>query len=543
MIGRGLQGLRVGPTRWSILYQLIRIKVLTSLYKTLAIAICREIEQNDVGRISSCSYNLITPALVKQNPMTDFERWLPWLVLIVGATSLLLYCLPKRYGSFVGRERTANRIQILVLGDLGRSPRMQYHALSVARHGCHVDLIGYLESDLHPEILANPDFIHIFSLNQTPDFINKYRHKFSIYGPLKVLFQIWTLWLVLGYRTKPARWMIVQNPPSIPTLFLAWVFCFLRNTRLVIDWHNFGYSILALKLGGKHPLVQISRVYEWIFARSAYAHFCVTNAMGCGLASNYAQSYQITAEIRPLHDRPASHFQVLSEGQRFDFLDRLAGLLASGDEQKLLEYLGLVKNMYNRKCKLLVSSTSWTPDEDFSILLDALINYSHLAGTSHPELPEIFAVITGKGPQKDAFLKQIKDLKAAGTLEFVTIETAFLSTDDYAKLLGSADLGVSLHTSSSGVDLPMKVVDMFGAGLPVVGWGDFEAWPELVHEGVNGMSFRNSRGLLAVLRELFGGDGRVLGMLKEGAVEEGKKKWDDEWDRVAGTLFFPSGSF
>ena len=34
-------------------------------------------------------------------------------------------------------------VQVVVLGDIGRSPRMQYHALSIAKHGGKVFLIGY----------------------------------------------------------------------------------------------------------------------------------------------------------------------------------------------------------------------------------------------------------------------------------------------------------------------------------------------------------------------------------------------------------------
>ena len=468
--------------------------------------------------------------------MYDIENLLPWFVILFGITSLILYSLPSQYGGFIGEERTANRVHVLVLGDIGRSPRMQYHALSIAKHGASVDFIGYVESDIHPKILANPSMIKIHALQSSPGYLKTNdRRLFLLYGPLKVLFQIWTLWHVLGYKAKPARWMLVQNPPSIPTLFVAQIICFLRHTRLVIDWHNFGYSILALKLGSSHPLVLISRLYEWVFARSAHAHFCVSNAM----AQVLTQVYRVLQTVRTLHDRPASEFQPVAEAQRSAFLDRLPELLCLDEPRKFNDLQRLLGEVRRGKSKLLVSSTSWTPDEDFSIFLDALVKYSDLAITSHPELPEILAVITGKGPQKADFLKKVKDLKAAEKLEMVTIETAFLRTNDYASLLGSADLGISLHNSSSGVDLPMKVVDMFGAGLPVAGWGDFEAWPELVHEGINGKSFSDAAGLQAILMQLFSGDGVLLKRLRKGAVEDGSKRWDEEWDRVAGELFFP----
>lgn len=32
---------------------------------------------------------------------------------------------------------------IVVIGDIGRSPRMQYHSLSFAKEGFQVDIVGY----------------------------------------------------------------------------------------------------------------------------------------------------------------------------------------------------------------------------------------------------------------------------------------------------------------------------------------------------------------------------------------------------------------
>jgi len=182
--------------------------------------------------------------------------------------------------------------------------------------------------------------------------------------------------------------------------------------------------------------------------------------------------------------------------------------------------------------RLLVSSTSWTPDEDFGLLLNALVSYS-----KSPSTTPILAIITGKGPQKEMYIKRIRYLKICKDLENVTILTAWLSTEDYATLLACADLGVSLHKSSSGVDLPMKVVDMFGAGLPVVGYGKYESWSELVHEGVNGMGFETANELSDILLKLFGKDGAErLNTLKEGALREGSRRWDEEWDGVAGRV-------
>lgn len=61
----------------------------------------------------------------------------PALWVVMAALLLLLLWRRRRAGG-------AGRVCVAVLGDVGRSPRMQYHALALARHGRQVSLLGYL---------------------------------------------------------------------------------------------------------------------------------------------------------------------------------------------------------------------------------------------------------------------------------------------------------------------------------------------------------------------------------------------------------------
>ncbi len=107
-----------------------------------------------------------------------------------------------------------------------------------------------------------------------------------------------------------------------------------------------------------------------------------------------------------------------------------------------------------------VSSTSWTADEDFSILLRACETYDAAARAAAEadappaqHLPRLLVLVTGSGPLRASYEARA----AAMRMRHVAIRTAWLSAEDYALLLAVADLGVSLHASSSGLDLPMKV--------------------------------------------------------------------------------------
>ncbi|KAK3318764.1 glycosyl transferases group 1-domain-containing protein [Apodospora peruviana] len=439
---------------------------------------------------------------------------------------ILLTCLcflllgPSKYaGPAAGSPGAVVSVDVLVLGDIGRSPRMTYHALSIAKHGGKVNLIGYLESPPHPGLINNTN-ITITPLPTPPQ--RPQSIPFILFAPFKVLYQIYHLFSLLAYSLPPAQWILVQNPPSIPTLAVASLVCHLRNSKLMIDWHNYGWTILAGTRGPRHPLVYLSKFYECYFGRLGHFHLTVTKAMARQLR---APPYKITNPMIDVHDRPAAIFQpIFSKSEREQVLNRV---LPASQRQ-------LVPQIMEGTMRLLVSSTSWTPDEDFSILLDALIKYA-AAATGEIVVP-VLAIITGKGPQKEMYLRKIADLTAAGRLPNVRIDTAFLPFPDYAKLLACADLGICLHMSSSGVDLPMKVVDMFGAGLPVAAYSGYESFGELVKEGENGHGFETAGELAGIIARLLSARGAAeLVALRRGAVREGGLRWDEMWDATVGT--------
>lgn len=62
----------------------------------------------------------------------------------------------------------------------------------------------------------------------------------------------------------------------------------------------------------------------------------------------------------------------------------------------------------------------------------------------------------GRGPQREMYLEKLRSM----TLKHVAFRSLWLEAADYPLLLGACDVGVSLHASSSGLDLPMKVSDM-----------------------------------------------------------------------------------
>nr|XP_045017625.1 chitobiosyldiphosphodolichol beta-mannosyltransferase isoform X1 [Jaculus jaculus] len=450
---------------------------------------------------------------------------LPWLALLLLLPLLLLVGRRRR------RARAAAHVLVVVLGDVGRSPRMQYHALSLAKHGFAVTLLGFLNSKPHNELLQS-DRIRLVPLTELKSL--RAGPRVLQYG-VKVVYQaVHLLWKLMG--RDPATYIFLQNPPGLPAIAVCWFVGLLCGSKLVIDWHNYGYSIMGLVHGPQHTLVLLAKWYEKLFGRLSHLNLCVTNAMREDLAENW----HIRAVT--IYDKPASFFKetpldlqhelFMKLGRTHPSFRSCSAPVDTATERSLFTerdpQSGVVTRAPGRPA-LLVSSTSWTEDEDFSILLAALEKFDQLT-FSGDNLPSLVCVITGKGPLKEHYSHLISQKH----FRHVQFSTPWLEAEDYPLLLGSADLGVCLHKSSSGLDLPMKVVDMFGCCLPVCAL-NFKCLHELVRHGENGLVFTDAEELAAQLQVLFSkfpDHAGKLSQFRRNLRESEELRWDESWERT-----------
>ena len=96
-------------------------------------------------------------------------------------------------------------------------------------------------------------------------------------------------------------------------------------------------------------------------------------------------------------------------------------------------------NLRTDRPALLVSSTSWTPDEDFSILIEALGLYEtraiKLASVQASDgLPKLLVILTGKGPLKEKYMGEVGKLQKSW--KWVQCISLWLEAEDYPILLG-----------------------------------------------------------------------------------------------------------
>ncbi|XP_005621635.1 chitobiosyldiphosphodolichol beta-mannosyltransferase isoform X5 [Canis lupus familiaris] len=408
------------------------------------------------------------------------------------AASLLLLLLVswKRWRG----ARAKRHVLIVVLGDVGRSPRMQYHALSFVQSGFAVTLLGFCNSRPYEELLQNSR-IQIVSLTELQKLpVGPYIFQYG----LKVVFQsVHLLWKLIC--REPAAYIFLQNPPGLPAIAVCWFVGFLCGSKLIIDWHNYGYTIMGLVHGPSHCLVLLAKWYEKLCGRLSHLNLCVTNSMREDLAENWS------IKAVTVYDKPASFFKETPldlQHQLFmklgctypAFKARLEPLDLATERSAFTErdaQSGVVTHLRGRPA-LLISSTSWTEDEDFSILLAALEKFEQLI-LDGESLPSLVCVITG-----------------------------------------SADLGVCLHKSSSGLDLPMKVVDMFGCCLPVCAV-KFRSLQELVKHEENGLVFEDAEELAGQLQMLFSkfpDPAGKLNQFRKNLRESEPLRWDESWKQT-----------
>eukprot|EP01060_Flectonema_neradi_P000950 TRINITY_DN10561_c0_g1_i2.p1 TRINITY_DN10561_c0_g1~~TRINITY_DN10561_c0_g1_i2.p1 ORF type:complete len:502 (+),score=80.15 TRINITY_DN10561_c0_g1_i2:81-1508(+) len=453
--------------------------------------------------------------------------WLLFYFAAVAAFLLVAYSLIQR------KTDGKNRVAVVVVGDFGRSPRMQYHCISLSKVVRKVFVVAVEGSSPCEGVTAagNINMEYLLKPAKAPA---------SLPWILAMLYRVTLnsirLPITLLFTLPKCDAFIIQNPPAIPVLPAAVLACKIRGIKLIVDWHNLGYTLLQMDNRPK-AIISTYKFIERFFGSYSDYNLTVCESLKRFLKEDWKCIREDNSTV--VYDVAPSFFSRSGPSGALKLFESEAGkeLLGPGcTASDIVNHKGWNPN---RPC-ILVTGTSWTVDEDVGMLLDSLSDLDTLLSDPTNGLPsKIIMFITGKGGDlKLSYEKRISTMN----LKNIQIRTGYLDKfADYATLLGVADLGISLHNSSSGFDLPMKAVDMLGSRLPVLALY-FDTLKELINKN-NGDYFTTkeslSEGLDRLLRDwkVSGSDEVAATPLlqeKRSYIKENPRgTWDQQWGSKA----------
>jgi beta-1,4-mannosyltransferase len=294
--------------------------------------------------------------------------------------------------------------------------------------------------------------------------------------------------------------VLIQTPPALPTLPVAVAAARLRGCRLIVDWHNLSWTLLALRFGSTHALVRAARGAEIFFGRQATAHVTVSARMA-GRLEELGFGH-----VAVLHDGPSAvrPFPPAPDNPPGDPL-------------------------------VVVAPMGWTRDDDLALLAHALRLLGERMDTDAGHQRGLHLLVSGNGPLRPEWGPRLRALGTGG----LRVDTPDVAPEEYPHLLASGHIGLSLHRSSSGLDLPMKILELRAVGVPVLTLNDGSPLDEIAPPGCGVLQYETAqdlaRHLYTAVSEEAGTTGFVARLTAQ-ARNHPPPPWDDRWAVVMAPL-------
>ncbi len=151
--------------------------------------------------------------------------------------------------------------------------------------------------------------------------------------------------------------------------------------------------------------------------------------------------------------------------------------------------------MKTKRPILLLSNSSYSIDDDFEMLLKACEKFE-----AQNLRTKLILIMSGSGVLKPYWSN--KFMKTFEKSDKIKVYFKWFKQGDYPLICGSVDYGVCLHNSTSKVDLPIKILDIFACSVPVLAYKYSNTIKELVKNDVNGKLFENAQELSKILEKI-----------------------------------------